>query len=89
MQMRTIRLLRSHTHAGRKYEPGAQLSLNDRTAAWLIDQGVAEAVGWTRERAALRVAPSEVRASDPTRTPEAKAATPALRRSCCGPNWVR
>ena len=50
----TIKLVRQHTHGGRKYPPGAQLTLAEHKAQWLIGLGVAEhattdAAGKTKE----------------------------------------
>lgn len=38
--LKTIVLLRKHTHHGKKYAPGAELTLAKRMADWLIEQGV-------------------------------------------------
>ena len=38
----TIELLLPHTHAGVRYPPGARLNLDDTTARWLIERGVAQ-----------------------------------------------
>ena len=38
----TIQLIKAHTHAGRKYPPGAVLTLRDDKAQWLIGLGIAE-----------------------------------------------
>ena len=39
----TIHLLKPHRHAGRNYPAGAELTLPQRKAAWLIGIGVATA----------------------------------------------
>lgn len=79
MQRRTIRIIRSLTHAGRKIEPGAQLVIDERRAVWLIDQGVALATeDWVPERAALLTPPATMQ----TRAARAKAAP--MRTGCCG-----
>ena len=39
----TVELLKPHTHAGRDYPAGARLALDEATARWLIEQGVAKA----------------------------------------------
>lgn len=39
----TLELIKPHTHAGRLYSPGERLDLDEATARWLIDQGVARA----------------------------------------------
>jgi hypothetical protein len=81
--MRTVRLVRRHTHAGRIYEPGAQLSINKRLADWLIAQGVA-------------VTPSAAPVASPSgdadravggslTTPNTK--VPMRTGGCCGGRW--
>lgn len=78
MPQKTVRLIRSHEHAGQKLKPGSQLVLDEKRAAWLIDQGAAvDAKDWTAKRAALLTSPS---AAQP-----AKAAKPAPKSTgCCG-----
>ena len=44
MQTLSIELLKPHTHAGKRLFVGDRLDLNDASARWLIDQGVAKAV---------------------------------------------
>lgn len=39
-----IELLKPHTHAGVVFAPGDPLDLDDSTARWLIEAGVAKAV---------------------------------------------
>jgi hypothetical protein len=38
-----VTLLRPHTDAGRQYQPGDTLDVDEATARWLIGHGVAEA----------------------------------------------
>lgn len=38
-----IELLKPHTHAGTTLAPGHQLDLDEATALWLIEAGVAKA----------------------------------------------
>ncbi len=38
-----IELLKSHTHAGKRYPPGERLDLDEASAKWLIDLKVAKA----------------------------------------------
>jgi hypothetical protein len=38
-----IELLKSHTHAGTSLAPGDVLDVDEATARWLIDAGVAKA----------------------------------------------
>lgn len=81
MAQRTVRLVRSHTHAGQSLRPGAQLILDERRAAWLIDQGVAvSAADWTPERAALLTPRDAMQAKTKTALPKAAPA----RMGCCG-----
>lgn len=40
--LKTIKLLQSHTHAGRDYPAGAILTMEADSADWLIAIGVAE-----------------------------------------------
>ena len=51
-ELRSVRLLQWHKHAGEKYPPGRELPLPKRIAEWLVSQNVAE---WTSTpaRAAL------------------------------------
>ncbi|HEX7123446.1 MAG TPA: hypothetical protein VF178_13805 [Gemmatimonadaceae bacterium] len=37
----TLELIKPHTHAGRLCAPGERLDLDEATARWLIEQGVA------------------------------------------------
>lgn len=37
-----VRLRKIHEHAGLLLQPGAVLVMDDKTAQWLIDQGVGE-----------------------------------------------
>lgn len=39
--MTRLLLMHPHTHAGRLYAPGERIEVDDRTAQWLLDQGVA------------------------------------------------
>jgi len=39
----TVELLKPHTHAGRPCAPGDLLDVDEATARWLIEQGVAKA----------------------------------------------
>lgn len=90
MAQRTVRLLRRHTHAGRVLEARSQLAIDERLAAWLIDQGIAEAVGgWKPQRAALLTAPDAMQTTN-TKTTAAKQQVAApVRSGCCGPKWGR
>lgn len=38
-----IELLKTHTHAGVSFAPGDRLDLDEATARWLIEAGVAKA----------------------------------------------
>lgn len=38
-----IELLKPHTHAGVRLEPGNRMDVDEATARWLIDAGVAKA----------------------------------------------
>lgn len=40
-----IELLKTHTHAGVSFAPGDRLDLDEVTARWLIEAGVAQATG--------------------------------------------
>lgn len=40
--MKTVTLIKPHTHAGKPYEPGAVLTLTDRDADWLVEVKVAK-----------------------------------------------
>lgn len=72
--MKTIRLLKPHTHGSVKYPTGATLPpLEVKTANWLIDQGVGFDV---TDEASATAAPTI------TRTPN-----PPVRRGCCGGRW--
>ncbi len=85
MEMRTVRLVRRHTHAGRTYEAGAQLSIQKRLADWLIAQGVASGIGVVDPQIgelSTTQAPSEV--STP---PAARTRVPARSGRCCGGRW--
>lgn len=42
--MTSIRLLKAHEHAGHLLPSGATLAMDDATAAWLIEQGIAEQI---------------------------------------------
>lgn len=85
---KTVRLTKAHRHAGRDLSPGAQLVLDERRAAWLVEQGVAEYVGGRpTERAALL---TTSRATAPA-TEGGDAQGPAVRATsrpwgCCGGN---
>lgn len=79
--MQTVRLVRRHRHAGTSYEVGAQLSIEERTAAWLVAQGVAEAVGAASEMKAPPLAP-EVSAA-----PAARLLSTPRPTGCCGNRW--
>ena len=43
MKQKHVKLLKPHTHAGRDYDPGAVLKLDEDAADWLISIGTAEA----------------------------------------------
>lgn len=81
--MRTVRLLRRHRHGSRELEPGAQLAVAERTAAWLVEQRIADPVDWAPERAALLTPADEMRKA----STKAPAKTSAARSGCCGPRW--
>jgi len=38
-----VTLIKPHTDAGREYQPGDMLDVDEATARWLIEHGVAEA----------------------------------------------
>jgi len=38
-----IELLKPHTHAGTSFSPGDQIALDEASARWLIEAGVAKA----------------------------------------------
>jgi hypothetical protein len=38
-----VNLIKPHTDAGRDYQPGDLLDVDESTAQWLIEHGVAEA----------------------------------------------
>lgn len=40
----TVELIKTHTHAGVRYAPGAHLDVDEATARWLIDHAVATKV---------------------------------------------
>jgi hypothetical protein len=85
MEMRTVRLVRRHTHAGRTYEPGAQLSITKKLADWLIAQGVASGLGAPRPAAELSApAVEETELASPA-TPITK--VPMRTGGCCGGRW--
>ncbi|MCC6380454.1 MAG: hypothetical protein IT519_16685 [Burkholderiales bacterium] len=80
MEMRTIRLLRRHTRAGQEYAIGVQLVIPKRDAEWLVEQKIADPVGWQ-----FAGSTSEVRA--PVQSAgSAKSLVPA-RKGCCGHRW--
>lgn len=81
MEMRTVRLVRRHTHAGRVYEPGAQLSIAKRQADWLVAQGVA--VSPTAVVLAELAAPAAVAEALPTQVTK----VPMRTGGCCGGRW--
>lgn len=56
--MTSIRLLKAHEHAGRMLASGSTLAVDDVTAAWLIEQGVAEQIP---AGTALQAAPAAAR----------------------------
>jgi hypothetical protein len=39
-----IKLIKPHTHGGRRYPVGAELELRPEQAGWLVAQGVAESI---------------------------------------------
>lgn len=43
--MKTVTLEKPHIHAGKRYEPGAVLTLTDRDAEWLVEVKVAKVGG--------------------------------------------
>lgn len=81
MEMRTVRLVRRHTHAGRVYEPGAQLSIAKRQADWLVAQGVA-VIPAAAARAELS-RPADVVEAQPTQVTK----VPMRTGGCCGGRW--
>jgi hypothetical protein len=60
---KTVRLVKPHTHGGLQLKPGAILSLNDRTADWLIEQNIAVQHGAT-----ILSAPAPVKTAKRIRT---------------------
>lgn len=42
--MRTIMLLKPHEHAGKKYDPGARLEVDDADAKFLIDNKIGKII---------------------------------------------
>ena len=38
----SIRLLRRHTHAGKAYEPGDRIEVDDDQAEWLVNAGIGQ-----------------------------------------------
>jgi hypothetical protein len=38
-----VKLIQPHTNAGQDYQPGDMLDVDESTARWLIERGVAEA----------------------------------------------
>ncbi len=39
-----IELLKTHTHAGKSYQPGERIDIDEAAAKWLIELEVAKAV---------------------------------------------
>lgn len=56
--MTSIRLLKAHEHAGHLLSSGSTLAVDDATAAWLIEQGIAEQIP---AGTALKAAPAAAR----------------------------
>lgn len=81
MEMKTVRLVRRHTHAGRVYEPGAQLSIAKRQAEWLISQGVA--TGQAAAIPAELAAPGGAAETRPAQVTK----VPMRTGGCCGGRW--
>ena len=79
MAQRTIKLLRELNYGGRKLAAGSQMVLDERKAEWLVEQGAAEAIGWTAERAALLTPP---RAAVSAKASSAKAPARTGCRGC-------
>jgi len=88
MQMKTVRITAAdgHKHAGRKVPKGTQLVMREAAADWLVEQGVAEPVGWNATRAALLTPPAAPLVNKPKTPAPAKA--PA-RTGCRGCGWTR
>lgn len=73
-EVKTVRLLKPHTHSGRRYLPGAELTLVPRLADWLVEQRIADVSGTAVPATAEAVA--------------AALAPPVIRRTgCCGRGW--
>lgn len=81
---RTIRLVKVHKHGGRELGVGAQIALDERRAAWLVEQGVAEYVA--RAPAARAALLTNTRAASPAEAGgNAQQPAPAARAwGCCG-----
>lgn len=73
---KAVRLRRPTTHYGEKLAAGAQITVDESRARWLIEQGAADPVGWeyTGQR---------MRAAAPISAPAPNGEVPA-RRKCCG-----
>lgn len=85
MKMRTVRLVRRHRHVGTVHEAGAQLVIEERIAAWLIAQGVAEAVGGARPVVPEMTAPAV--AAEVDAAPVARLLSTPRPTGCCGNRW--
>lgn len=83
---KTIRLLKAHKHGGREVGAGAQIALDERRAAWLVEQGVAEYVARApAARAALLTNTRATSSADAGGTAQQSAPAPSARAwGCCG-----
>jgi len=55
-----IELIKTHTHEGAVYQPGAIIELDEWTARWLIDRGIGRVANGAQKQAA----PSKKRQSN-------------------------
>ena len=75
-----IKAGKKFTHAGKELAPGSQLALRDDKANWLIQQGVAEAIGSSRSPGGEVLAPPAVAERVLPQAPAPKRPAP----KCCG-----
>lgn len=75
-----IKAGKKFTHAGKELASGSQLALRDDKANWLIQQGVAEAIGSSRSPGAEVMTPPAVAERTLPQAPVVK--RPA--QKCCG-----
>lgn len=74
--MKSVRLLKEHRHGGELRPPGTPMTLEDRRAAWLVEQGIA-----------AYVTPKYREAQTPVSAPVPAAPTQRRVTACCG--WGR